>query len=198
MPNNAPYADPYEFFADCFRAASEANLPQHDSMVLCTSTPEGRPSARLVLLKGVIPGRGFLFFTNYDSRKAAELRANPHAALVFYWPQQGRQIRVEGAVRTLAAKESDEYWFTRPRDSRIGAIASKQSRLLDSMETLRREVARVEQEFDGKEVARPENWGGFEIAPERIEFWYDGANRLHERFVYTRAGDGWSVGMLYP
>lgn len=189
---------PFEFFQKCFSQAQQAQLPQHDAMVLATSNPDAKPSARMVLLKGVEKGC-FRFFTNYESRKSGELLLNPKAQLLFYWPQLGRQIRVEGDVRQVSDAESDQYWSQRPRMSQIGAIASQQSRTLSSMEELRAKVSEVEKTWSGKEIQRPKNWGGFELAPNYFEFWEDRADRLHERITYTKdASNGWKMGRLWP
>ena len=173
-------------------------LPQFDAMVLITATRDAKPSGRMVLLRGVVPNVGFRFFTNYESRKSGELLENPNAQLLFYWPAFGRQIRVEGLISKVDDQVSDEYWATRPRDSQIGAIASRQSRPLGTMEELKAAVKKIEKEFDGKPVPRPDNWGGFELKAERFEFWEDGAFRLHERLIYERDGSNWKISRLYP
>lgn len=192
------HTSPFQFFDECFTKAKSLNLPQFDAMVLMTATKNAKPSGRVVLLKGVVPEVGFLFFTNYESHKAKELFENGQAELLFYWPQFGRQIRIEGVVTKASEKVSDEYWATRPRDSQIGGIASKQSSPLGSMDELRAHVKRVEKEYEGKPVRRPANWGGFELRADRFEFWEDGAYRLHERIVYERDGKGWKTSRLYP
>lgn len=189
--------DPFEFFLECFNQAKSLNLPQYNSVTLVTATPDAKPSARIVLLKGIQDG-SFRFFTNYNSRKSGELISNPQAQILFYRPEFGRQIRVEGRVSKVSAADSDEYWFTRSRESRIGAIASQQSSELKSMDELRARVAEVEKQFEGREVPRPENWGGFALTPEYFEFWEDGAHRLHERITYTREGSGWRTNRLFP
>lgn len=167
-------------------------------MVLITATPDAKPSGRMVLLKGVGPDGGFQFYTNFESRKAGELIANPRAQLLFYWPIHGRQIRIEGRIERLSEAESDAYWDSRPRESRIGGIASDQSRPLGSMAEMEKRVAELTRQFEGKDVPRPANWGGFELVPEYFEFWEDRPNRLHERITYTRADGGWKVGRLWP
>jgi pyridoxamine 5'-phosphate oxidase len=189
---------PFVFFEGCFAKAKALKLPHADSMVLITATPEAKPSGRIVLLKGVIPGTGFRFYTNYESRKSLELAENPQAQLLFYWEPFGRQIRIEGKVHRLSEKDSDEYWFSRPRGSRIGALASDQSRPLDSMDSLRKKAARLEQEYEGREVNRPAHWGGFELVADYFEFWEDRPDRLHERITYTKAGAEWKIGRLNP
>ena len=164
---------------------------------LATADAQGRPSVRMVLLRGV-DQRGFVFYTNYSSRKGRELAENPHAALCFYWPSLDEQIRIEGPVEPLPDDESDAYFAGRPRGSQIGAWSSAQSQLLDSRETLEGDFRTAESRFEGRPVPRPAFWGGFRINPERIEFWYGRANRLHDRLVYTRDGAGWKTERLYP
>ncbi len=151
----------------------------------------------MVLLKGV-DERGFVFYTNYGSRKAAELDANPRAALCFYWPWTGKQFRVEGPVARVPAAESDAYFATRPRASRIGAWASRQSEPLESRARLLARVAKTEARFAGREVPRPDFWGGYRLEPERIEIWHNQLHRLHDRFLYEREGDGWTRRRLFP
>lgn len=195
---NVPFPSPFEFFSRWFQLARDARVPQYDAMILATATKDAKPSARVVLLKGVIQGT-FRFHTNYESRKSLEMDENPQAQLLFYWPQFGHQIRVEGVVRKQSAADSDEYFLSRSRESRIGAIASRQSRPLASMDALVADVARVEKEYEGKEVARPANWGGWELVPARFEFWEDGEHRLHERIVYEKDASGaWRTSRLYP
>jgi pyridoxamine 5'-phosphate oxidase len=189
---------PFHFFAECFAKATATNPLHPDSMVLITSTLDAKPSGRVVLLKGVIPEKGFRFFTNYESRKATELFANPQAQLLFYWPSIGRQIRIEGKVSPTPEKESDLYWLSRPRGSRIGAMASQQSWPLESMEALRDRAAELEKEYEGQEIKRPANWGGFDLHADYFEFWEDRPDRLHERITYVREADGWTTGRLNP
>ncbi len=191
-------SSPFEFFQTCFDRAHALNLLQPNSMTLITATPQGRPSGRVVLLKEVIPDTGFRFFTNYESRKAKELLANPYAELLFYWSAFGRQIRIEGKVQKSSRDESDQYFRSRPRMSQIGAIASLQSRPLGSAEELKSKVDQLVIEFDGKEIQRPENWGGFDFIADRFEFWEDRSDRLHERITYEREGDQWRTGRLWP
>ncbi|MGI9037664.1 MAG: pyridoxamine 5'-phosphate oxidase [Gemmatimonadota bacterium] len=195
--------DPIRFFARWFDEAAETGAPLPEAMTLATATPDGRPSARMVLLKGFGP-EGFVFFTNFDSRKAAELAANPRAALSFHWPALERQVRIEGSVSRTADSEADDYFDTRPRGSRIGAWASPQSRVIESRTELEAEVRRRTEEFGAGDIPRPPFWGGFRVAPERIEFWQGQRDRLHDRLVYARAAGadgadkGWDVSRLAP
>jgi pyridoxamine 5'-phosphate oxidase len=165
-------------------------------MTLATATPEGRPSARVVLLKGV-DERGFVFYTNYTSRKGHELAANPHAALVFAWAQLERQVRIEGPIEKVSAEESDAYYETRPLGSRLGAWASPQSMVLPSRLTLATKVGAIVLRY-GKNPPRPLHWGGYRVLPEAIEFWQGRRNRLHDRLLYTRHAEGWKIERLAP
>jgi len=189
---------PYDFFGTCFARARDAGLPQFNAMVLITATPDAKPSGRVVLLKEVVPEHGFHFYTNYDSRKAGEVIANPQAQLLFYWPTFGRQIRIEGKIARVSAVESDAYWKTRPRASQVGGIASDQSRPLDSPGAMDARVAEFTRKWGGKEIPRPANWGGFELLPDYFEFWEDRVSRLHERITYTRIAGTWKTGRLWP
>jgi pyridoxamine 5'-phosphate oxidase len=179
--------------------ATEPNDP--NAMCLATTTPDGRPSARMVLLKGVdrmpFPG-GFVFYTNLESRKGGELAANPHAALCFHWKTLQRSIRIEGAVEAVGAAEADAYYASRARGSRIGAWASRQSRPLEGRWALERAVAETTLRFGVGEIPRPDHWSGFRVLPDRIEFWRDMPFRLHDRQVFRREGDGWRTEQLYP
>ena len=166
-------------------------------VMLATATRDGRPSARMVLLRGV-DERGFVFYTNYTSRKGRELDGNPHAALCIHWPTLDEQIRVEGRVERTTDEESDAYFASRPRGSQLGAWASAQSRPLAAREQLEEEYRVVEARFGDRTVPRPPFWGGFRIIPERIEFWYGRPDRLHDRLVYTRDGAAWKIERLYP
>jgi pyridoxamine 5'-phosphate oxidase len=190
--------DPLNLFHDWFNEAKATGMHLPEAMTLATSTPEGKPAARLVLLKQA-DERGFVFFTNYNSMKGRELDANPQAALVFYWPQLERQVRVDGRVERTSADESDAYFKTRPRESQIGALASPQSEVIPSREFLQQKADELEKFYEGREVNRPAHWGGYRIAPERIEFWKGRQSRLHDRILYERQGDGsWSIMRLAP
>lgn len=189
--------DPIALFRDWFEAAREAGFLFPEAMAVATSSPDGRPSARMMLLKGV-DDDGFLFYTNYGSRKADELDRNPRAALVFHWDVLQRQVRVEGTVERVSREASAAYFRTRPRGSQIGAWASRQSEELESREELERSFRRYEERFRGEEVPLPEFWGGYRLRPDRIEFWQGRANRLHDRLRYRRTDGGWEVSRLYP
>jgi pyridoxamine 5'-phosphate oxidase len=166
-------------------------------VALATADAAGQPSVRMVLLRGV-DERGFVFHTNYHSRKSRELTENPRAALCINWHTLEEQIRVEGPVERLSDEESDAYFLTRPRGSQLGAWASKQSGLLASRETLEEEYRAIERQFEGKDVPRPPFWGGFRIVPVQIEFWFGRPDRLHDRLLYVREGGGWRIERLYP
>lgn len=174
---------------------TEPNDPE--AMTLATADSHGQPSARMVLLKHV-DARGFVFYTNLESQKGRELRENPRAALLFHWKSLRRQIRAEGEVSMVEDAEADDYFASRPRGSRIGAWASAQSRPMESMFELEKQVAAVTARYGLGEIPRPPHWSGFRLTPTRIEFWKDGRFRLHERIVHTRDGDSWTVGRLYP
>jgi pyridoxamine 5'-phosphate oxidase len=192
-------AEPFAQFAAWFAEIQAVSRLEPTAMTLATATPEGRPSARMVLLKGWDAG-SFVFYTNYDSRKGGELAANPWAALVFYWPELERQVRVEGSVAPLPPEESDAYFASRPLGSRLGAWASAQSRVLPDRAVLEARMAALEADYpEGRPVPRPPYWGGFRVTPTRIEFWQGRLNRLHDRLCYTRQPDGgWLRERLSP
>jgi pyridoxamine 5'-phosphate oxidase len=182
------------WFSDAL--ASGSRLP--DAMTLATATKDGKPSARMVLLKQV-DEQGFVFYTNYNSKKAQELDENPRAALVLYWVQLDRQVRVEGEVERISAAESDEYFAMRPRESQLGAVASPQSEVIESREVLEERYAELDKFYCDREVERPEIWGGYRLKPDLIEFWQNRAGRLHDRIAYQFQGDGsWSIKRLAP
>ncbi len=189
--------DPYALFGVWFEDAKRAGLFLHDAIALATCTKDGIPSARMMLLKG-FDERGFVFYSNYESRKAGELAENPRAALISHWPVLERQIRSEGEIEKLTTEESFAYFRTRLRGSRLGAWASKQSAPLENPEELKRRFQEMEKKFPEGEVPLPPFWGGYRLKPNRIEFWQGRLNRLHDRVRYERAGDGWEIGRLYP
>jgi pyridoxamine 5'-phosphate oxidase len=189
-------ADPITEFLN---AVERAHAHQVDTtpVTLATADAQGRPSARMVLLRGA-DQRGFAFFTNYNSRKGHELTANPYAALCFHWVSLDEQIRIEGRVERLPDDEADAYFATRPRGSQLGAWASDQSQPLPSREFLEEKYRDMERRFEGHDVPRPPFWGGFRVIPSRIEFWYGRSDRLHDRVVYVRDGAQWRIERLYP
>jgi pyridoxamine 5'-phosphate oxidase len=189
-------ADPFAQFRAWFEFAGAAELREPDAMTLASADARGRPSARTVLLRGW-DERGFAFYTNYESRKGRELDANPRAALLFFWAPLERQIRIEGSVERVAAPESDSYFAGRPRGHRLGAWASPQSAVIPARSALEAYVKAAEERFPG-EVPRPPHWGGYRVVPESFEFWHGRSNRLHDRLLYRRDGDGWRVERLAP
>ncbi|BCA63858.1 Pyridoxine/pyridoxamine 5'-phosphate oxidase [Sphingomonas sp. HMP9] len=189
--------NPFTLFDSWYADAKESEPNDPNAVALATADAEGRPSVRMVLLKGHGPD-GFVIYTNRESRKADELAANPQGALLFHWKSLRRQIRIEGPVTHATDAESDAYFASRGRDSRIGAWASEQSRPLDTRETFEQRVAEMTAKFEGQDVPRPPHWGGYRVTPTRIEFWQDRAHRLHERRLFTRETGTWAEGLLFP
>lgn len=190
--------DPFALFDAWFAEARESEPNDSNAMALATADAAGRPSCRMVLLKGHGPD-GFVFYTNREGRKAADLAANPQAALLFHWKSLRRQIRIEGAVEQVGDPLSDAYFASRSRDSQLGAWASDQSRPLESRATFEARFAEAQARFAGGDVPRPSYWGGYRVIPDSIEFWQDRAHRLHERRVFTREANGaWTEGLLFP
>ncbi len=189
--------DPLVLFADWLEQAERSGLPDHNAMALATAG-SASISCRMVLLRSV-DGNGFSFFTNYNSRKAMDLERDPRAALTFFWPQLERQVRIEGKAEVLSAEESDAYFATRPRESRIGAWSSDQSRTVESREKLDERFSRWQERFQDIDVPRPEHWGGLRVRPVRIEFWQGRADRMHDRIAFERFADGtWQRMRLQP
>lgn len=189
--------DPHELFADWYQLAQQADYAEATATCLATADAAGRPSARMVLLKGH-SHEGFDFYTNYRSRKAAELESNPQAALVFYWDILHRQIRIEGRVIRLPEADSDRYFASRARGSQIGAIASQQSHPIDSRATLEARYKEIDQAHAESPIPRPDFWGGYRILTQRFEFWQGRPDRFHDRITYTKTGDSWQKRRLQP
>lgn len=189
--------DPFDQFALWFAEAEASEPNDPNAFALATATPDGRPSVRIVLMK-FWDARGFVFYSNMDSRKGSELAANPNVHMDFHWKSLRRQVRVDGTVATVPETEADAYFASRPRDSQIGAWASAQSRPLPDRATFDARFADVAAEFAGRDVPRPPRWTGWRVTPSAIEFWQDRNNRLHERTLFTRGPDGWNQGLLYP
>lgn len=189
--------DPLPLFDHWFAEARASEPNDAEAMALATVGDGGRPSVRMVLLKGHGPN-GFVFYTNEQSAKGAQLAANPRAALLFHWKSLRRQVRIEGTVERVSGTEADTYFASRGRDSQLGAWASDQSRRLDRRETFEQRFTDMQARFDGADVPRPPHWGGYRVSPERIEFWTDRPHRLHERRLFVREGANWTEGLLYP
>lgn len=189
--------DPLTIFHGWFKEAEERELNDPDAMALATADAQGRPSVRMVLLKGV-GEEGFTFYTNFESRKGEQLIENPNAALLFHWKSLRRQVRVEGPVQPVTPEQADAYFASRPRQSQIGAWASQQSRPVEDRETIEKRVADYTATYQSGAIPRPPYWSGFTLTPDRIEFWRDGAFRLHDRAVYQRQEQGWRKQRLFP
>lgn len=189
--------NPYSLFQDWLKEAEEKEINDPNAMSLATCTPDGRPSVRMVLLKGA-DERGFVFYTNLGSRKAGELDVNPHVALCLHWKSLRKQVRVEGEIEPVSDEEADEYFQSRARVSRIGAWASRQSQEMEGRWELEKRVAEYTAKFGVGEIPRPDFWSGFRVKPSAIEFWSDGKFRLHDRIVYRPDGQGWTTTRLFP
>ncbi|MCB9991063.1 MAG: pyridoxamine 5'-phosphate oxidase [Rhodospirillales bacterium] len=194
--NDAP-DQPLALFHQWFAEAEQSEPVDANAMSVATIDADGTPSVRILLLKA-LDDRGFVFYTNKQSRKGDALGANPLAALCFHWKSLGRQVRIEGTVEHVSDEEADSYFATRPEGSRIGAWASQQSRQLDSRSTLEKAVADRTAEYEGQTIPRPPHWGGYRVIPNRIEFWHEGQYRLHTRLIYTKQGGDWAKQMLFP
>ena len=197
LPDATADRDPLDLFAEWFAAAERAGMFLPEAMTLATVEEDGTPSARIMLLKGWNE-YGFTFFTNYESRKGQALKLNSNVALVLHWGMLERQVRIEGQAERLSEEESRTYFDTRPRGSRIGAWASKQSSFLDDRKTLEKRCREMEARFKDSDISLPPFWGGYRVVPIRIEFWQGRANRLHDRLCFTRGGEGWMAKRLYP
>ena len=197
MEQDPIYKEAIDCFQEMFARVAEGPVEEPAAVTLATADLDGRPSSRVVLLRG-LDNRGFVFFTNSLSRKGRQLEANPQAALSFYWDFLGQQVRIEGNTEKVDDKESDNYWIHRPRDSRIGAWASRQSERLVDRAELDSRIEKYKETYVNQEVPRPPHWYGYRVVPRRIEFWQEGANRLHTRTIYEEASGGWEKFLIYP
>jgi pyridoxamine 5'-phosphate oxidase len=190
--------NPFLQFKQWFEQALTAQLPEPNAMTIATAMPDGKPSARMVLLKD-FDQRGFVFFTNYNSRKGQEMAENPQAALVFWWAELERQVRITGHVEKVSQTESDKYFYSRPENSRLGAWASHQSQVIASREVLEQSLQELQHQYDNQDIPRPSHWGGLRVIPTEIEFWQGRPNRLHDRLLYTRLDEqNWKIQRLSP
>lgn len=191
-------SNPFIQFKQWFDQALTAQLPEPNAMTLATATPEGQPSARMVLLKD-FDERGFVFYTNYNSQKGQELAENPQASLVFWWAELERQVRISGRVEKVSENESDEYFDSRPFNSRLGAWVSHQSEVIESREILEERMEKLQTQYQNQDIKRPRHWGGLRVIPTEIEFWQGRSNRLHDRLLYSRTdGGSWKIARLSP
>lgn len=189
--------DPFENFLGLFKQAQLKGVPDHNAMALATVNEKNQPSVRIVLYKGLIRG-GFSFYTNYDGRKGRDLEKNKNVSANFFWPHLDQQVRIEGYVEKLTAQESDQYFASRPRLSQIGAWSSNQSEVIESFQSFQNKIDSIEQKFQGQPIQRPPHWGGYQIIPTEIEFWFGRAGRLHERYVYQKNNSDWNRFLRSP
>lgn len=197
LAENHLVSNPLDQFLNWMQEAITAEVPEPNAMDLCTVSSDGRPSSRIVLLKG-IDSRGFLFYTNYKSRKATEIEQGGFACLNFFWQSQSRQVRIEGTLQRVPESESDAYFASRPRESQLGAWVSNQSAVISNRRELEAAYQQLDEKYRGQDVPRPSHWGGYVLQPDRVEFWQGRPNRLHDRFQYLKTESGWQVFRLSP